>query len=264
MVTEQRVYRPLFGNDLEGWTRTILYYPHHIVVDPSKQGVTLYADFLQFTGINSSPMDNQYVYQSVNFTGVNLIRIIVGASNVNRTFSCEIRIDNTLINKINNFGPGYTIYNGYTWDTPISGYTGYHNLYVGLTSSTPYGTGNTTVYAIYAYATILADFSISNSNPIVNIDAVSFTDTSTGAVSWLWDFGDGTTSNEQNPVHIYTTGGTKTVTLKINGGTTGDYVKTQSLTVQDPRMLLVQTKAGSDNLQYGTSQMFIRSGVEWL
>lgn len=32
-------------------------------------------------------------------------------------------------------------------------------------------------------------------------------------ITWLWDFGDGTTSSEKNPSHTYTSGGTKTVTL---------------------------------------------------
>jgi PKD repeat protein len=43
---------------------------------------------------------------------------------------------------------------------------------------------------------------------------VTFTDTSTGATSWRWDFGDGTTFTGQNPPkHTYTTVGTYTVTL---------------------------------------------------
>ncbi len=34
-------------------------------------------------------------------------------------------------------------------------------------------------------------------------------------VSWLWDFGDGTTSQDLNPVHIYDTSGFFTVTLTV-------------------------------------------------
>ena len=33
--------------------------------------------------------------------------------------------------------------------------------------------------------------------------------------TWLWDFGDGSTSTEQNPVHTYTSPGNYTVTLTV-------------------------------------------------
>nr|WP_321416630.1 alpha/beta fold hydrolase [uncultured Methanomethylovorans sp.] len=42
---------------------------------------------------------------------------------------------------------------------------------------------------------------------------VQFTDLSTNAISWKWDFGDGTSSTEQDPVHIYTKEGSYTVSL---------------------------------------------------
>jgi gliding motility-associated-like protein len=51
-----------------------------------------------------------------------------------------------------------------------------------------------------------------------------FLDQSTGgAISWSWDFGDGNTSTAQNPSHLYTTGGTFHVCLSTtnsNGCTT--------------------------------------------
>lgn len=48
---------------------------------------------------------------------------------------------------------------------------------------------------------------------------VTFTDESVGdPTSWLWDFGDGDTSTDQNPVHTYNTAGTKTITLTITKG----------------------------------------------
>jgi PKD repeat protein len=47
---------------------------------------------------------------------------------------------------------------------------------------------------------------------------VAFQDESTGTVtSWRWDFGDGTTSTEQSPIHEYKTGGQKVVVLYIEG-----------------------------------------------
>ncbi len=47
---------------------------------------------------------------------------------------------------------------------------------------------------------------------------VQFTDTSTGAIeSWLWDFGDGNSSTEQNPSHTYTAEGIYTVSLTVTG-----------------------------------------------
>jgi PKD repeat protein len=48
---------------------------------------------------------------------------------------------------------------------------------------------------------------------------VNFTDQSTGGTitNWAWDFGDGGTSNVQNPSHIYTHAGTYQVTLTVSG-----------------------------------------------
>ena len=44
---------------------------------------------------------------------------------------------------------------------------------------------------------------------------VSFTGVSADAVSWEWDFGDSTTSNLQNPNHVYTEFGNYVVTLTV-------------------------------------------------
>jgi gliding motility-associated-like protein len=47
---------------------------------------------------------------------------------------------------------------------------------------------------------------------------VSFTDTSSPAAQYLWDFGDGNTSMQQNPVHTYVNPGNYTVTLTVSSG----------------------------------------------
>lgn len=63
----------------------------------------------------------------------------------------------------------------------------------------------------------------SNQPPVANFSAsdtstcsanISFTDLSTNApTTWLWDFGDGNTSNTQNPTHSYSTNGTYNIVL---------------------------------------------------
>jgi len=59
----------------------------------------------------------------------------------------------------------------------------------------------------------VANFTVSSTNGIAPF-TVKFTDQSSNLpTSWLWDFGDGTTSTAQNPTHTYSNTGTYTVTL---------------------------------------------------
>ncbi|MGA1864975.1 MAG: S8 family serine peptidase [bacterium] len=66
--------------------------------------------------------------------------------------------------------------------------------------------------------------------------SVSFTDQSTGEIdSWLWDFGDGTISTDQHPVHIYDIAGSYTVSLIVSGPYgSDDEAKTDLITVTEP------------------------------
>ncbi|MRR58855.1 MAG: PKD domain-containing protein, partial [Deltaproteobacteria bacterium] len=61
---------------------------------------------------------------------------------------------------------------------------------------------------------------------------VDFTDTSTGATSWLWNFGDGSISAARNTKHTYTANGTYTVTLTVTGAC-GSSTKTGTIRVCD-------------------------------
>ncbi len=49
----------------------------------------------------------------------------------------------------------------------------------------------------------------------VNGLSAAFTDASAGAITWLWDFGDGNTSTQENPTHNYAAPGTYSVELFI-------------------------------------------------
>jgi len=54
-------------------------------------------------------------------------------------------------------------------------------------------------------------------------DEVRFSDESTGEpTTWMWDFGDGQTSQEENPSHTYMTSGSKTVMLVVSNASGSD------------------------------------------
>src|SRR5690606_36184360 len=45
---------------------------------------------------------------------------------------------------------------------------------------------------------------------------VQFNDNSENAISFNWEFGDGTTSTDKNPIHTYSTAGIYTVNLTVS------------------------------------------------
>jgi PKD repeat protein len=60
------------------------------------------------------------------------------------------------------------------------------------------------------------------SNQVSASDSTFFTNSSTGAANatYFWDFGDGTTSTDENPIHLYTQSGTYYACLTIMDSTT--------------------------------------------
>lgn len=78
------------------------------------------------------------------------------------------------------------------------------------------GCADTITQGIFVNPAPLADFSASDNTPAIG-QTVSFSDLSTPnpIVSWFWDFGDSTTSSQQNPNHTYATGGTFQVMLIV-------------------------------------------------
>lgn len=70
-----------------------------------------------------------------------------------------------------------------------------------------------------AYITIsnspTAAFTGTNLSGCKTPHTVAFQNSSTNAVSWFWDFGDGNTSTQQSPAHTYTTTGSFDVSLTV-------------------------------------------------
>jgi hypothetical protein len=74
----------------------------------------------------------------------------------------------------------------------------------------------------------------------VDDSQVAFTALTHSATSWTWDFGDGNSSNEQNPVYVYPDGGYYTATLTATDNSGNTVIKESNLAVAlPPRALLV-------------------------
>lgn len=99
-----------------------------------------------------------------------------------------------------------------------------------------------TVRSNYLYAgnPPTANFNVDNVPPVVVGQTVSFTDASSSSPnSWSWNFGSGAspaTSNIQNPSTIYTSVGTKTITLTASNiwGSSSPVTKTVKITCNNP------------------------------
>jgi PKD repeat protein len=120
---------------------------------------------------------------------------------------------------------------GWVWDfgdgsqstlrSPVHTYASAGSYTVKLTVTDGYGTRNmTSVPAAVSVGTSsppVAQFTLTPTGGTLPLK-VTFTDTSTSVVpitSWAWDFGDGTTSNLQNPVHIFQIAGAYPIHLTV-------------------------------------------------
>lgn len=111
------------------------------------------------------------------------------------------------------FGDGSTS----TEQNPVYAYTNAGTYTVSLTVSNEFGSNTQTkINYINIGATPIAEFSATPTE-ITEVMNVVFTNESLNTpTSWNWDFGDGSSSTEQNPIHVYNNAGTYTVELTVS------------------------------------------------
>lgn len=99
-------------------------------------------------------------------------------------------------------------------------------------------------YPVPQASTIVPSFIYSSANENFAPDTIQFTNTSVsleagGNVNYTWNFGDGITSTEKDPVHIFKNPGTYKVTLVASNS---DQLVTteQNILIKDPNALFVR------------------------
>ena len=92
-------------------------------------------------------------------------------------------------------------------------------------------------FTVGARSQLNAVFTFSPAKPEIN-EPVQFSDSSNGGSeifnSWLWDFGDGTSSTEQHPSHTYPDPGTFTVSLTVTDSVGTTNTSSQTLVILPP------------------------------
>ena len=136
-----------------------------------------------------------------------------------------------------NFGdPNSGLANTATIKNPCHTFTGLGPFSVILTSTSDSGCQSTTMLLTSLNAPPIAG--INPQNVCLN-SSTHFIDGSTSSTgdpinAWNWDFGDGNTSNQQNPFHTYSTSGTYTITLNVASQKGCKDTTTNVVTVYDP------------------------------
>ena len=139
-------------------------------------------------------------------------------------------------------GPGFQFY---SWSNGIT--TQSINVFstqtVGVTVTDFDGNTQAAQKIVYKSFPPIVDFEFANNCTGV---AVAFIDNSTtffdALVNWHWDFGDGDTSNEINPVHVFTTAGLFNVSLTVTNAVGCDSTITKQVEIYP----LPSVNAGND------------------
>ncbi len=208
--------------DFGDGTTSNLQSPSHVYNTPGSYPVTLNIT-------DPSGCSNSYTYP-------NQVQVTQGVNNFNAPTPVVACAPFTV--NMNDNSPGAV---SWFWDfddgstsvqpNPVHTYTSAGTYYVSMQTMSG-GSGcsqSVNPYAIYIINGGEADFSLTHT--ICPPYTATFTDQSTNAVSWLWDFGDGTSSTQQHPVHVYNAPGNYNVSLTITTADGCSYTKYHNFAV---------------------------------
>ncbi|MEA3447421.1 MAG: PKD domain-containing protein, partial [Bacteroidota bacterium] len=201
---------------------------------------------------NLSAYDNQEIYLAIHHVSTDMFMLWIDDMDIYTEWStpliADFTADNTTIpvnGTVNFMDMSTGSPTSWSWNFGDSGtssaenpshqYTaaGTYTVELTISDGANYNTETKVDYIIVTELAPVADFTAS---PTYSCDGnVQFTDQSSNADTWEWDFGDGNTSTDQNPLHTYASNGTYTVSLTVTNGAGSDtHTETNYITVEIP------------------------------
>ncbi len=247
-------------------------------------------DFGDGSSLNVNPADHTYaIAGNLNKTySVNLtVTSVNGTTSLNQTNYIKVLPPVTVANFIadpisgrvpltvnftdnSTYGP-----NSWSWQfgdghtntsspVPNNTYSGIGMYKVNLTATNPGGSSNkSSVITVNPYANFTSDIQrVIENRPVQfrNISSVGTSSATDPIVSFLWNFGDGTTSTEQDPVHLYHAGKfTVNLTVTSKSGLT-DTISKPNYIISDSGNLNVLRSGINGNTYFKASRYVLQPG----
>jgi PKD repeat protein len=182
----------------------------------------------------------------------------------NQPAPCEVSFQNSSTNASSykwDFGDGTTSTEQDTKHT----YTTSGTFSVTLTAKGDGGTNAVSKSLTIKVSIPVANFTITGDNGYAPCQVI-FTNSSTNATTYYWEFGDLTISTEKNTSHTYTTGGTFLVKLTAIGESGTNFI-TKTVTINNPVPIASFTFSGDNNpapcLVYFSNSSLNASAYSW-
>ncbi|MFH1321217.1 MAG: PKD domain-containing protein [Bacteroidota bacterium] len=135
---------------------------------------------------------------------------------------------------------------------PAHNYTAFGTYSVQLIVSNSLGTDTIATNVTIATGEIISDFTTGYTSFCYAPSSVQFTNLSANAGSYLWDFGDGTTGTESDPVHTYTSDGNYNVSLIAYSTLCGNdtLIQTEYISIDTSNLIIINIpQSGISNAQ---------------
>ncbi|HYK01975.1 MAG TPA: PKD domain-containing protein [Thermoanaerobaculia bacterium] len=208
-----------------------------------------------YNGSGSSAASNT-VNVSINQPAVASFTVAPEAGNVGTPFQFRSTSTGSIASLSWDFGDGGTAGNV---SEPAHTYISPRQYTVTLSVRGTNGNLSTATKLINVSGPLVASYVYTPANPRVN-ESIAFADQSSGApTAWLWTFGDGTSSVDQNPSKHYAVAGDYPVSLTIyrnNESATGTRVVTVSSGVPATPTVVAAFDMSTSNAAAGASVVF--------